>query len=103
MGVPGHAEGVDEGGGKNRLLEAVGAPLAIEDGEDEPHGAEVVGGFAEVVEELAELGALFGGGFASEHPVEEAAEDAELGLLRHGYGGRESSKLLRMSKMGSLI
>lgn len=83
LGVPGHAEGVDEAGGEDGLLEAVGAALAVERGEDQADGAEVVAGLAEGVEELAELGALLGGGLALLHPVEEADEDAELGVAGH--------------------
>lgn len=83
MGVPGHADGVDEAGGEDGLLEAVGAALAVEGGEEEPDGVEVIARFAEVVEELSELGALLGRRFAPLHPVEQAAHDAELGFVAH--------------------
>lgn len=83
LGVPGHADGVDEAGGEDGLLEAVGAALAVEGGEEEPDGVEVIARFAEVVEELSELGALLGRRFAPLHPVEQAAHDAELGFVAH--------------------
>jgi hypothetical protein len=88
VGVAGHAEGVDEAGGEHRLLEAVGAALAIEAGEEEADGAEIVAGMTEGVEELAELGALHGGRLAPLHPREEAAEHAEL-RLRHFHFSSE--------------
>lgn len=60
LGVSGDAKGVDEAGGKHGLLEAVGAALAVEAGKNEANGAEVIGGFAEIVEKFAEFGALQG-------------------------------------------
>jgi len=81
-GVTGDAEGVDERGGENGLLEAVGATLAIEVGENEANGREEVAVNAEGVEELAELGALLRRRLAPLRPREEAAQHAEFGLLR---------------------
>lgn len=63
------------------LAEAIGGALAVESGEDEADGGEVVGavfGAAEGVEKLAEFGALEGGGLALLHPVEEAHHHTEL-------------------------
>lgn len=82
-GVAGDAEGVDEGGGEDGLLEAVGAALAVEVREKEADGGEEVVVGAEGVEELAELGALLRRRLAPLCPREEAAEHAQLGLLRH--------------------
>lgn len=48
-GVAGHAEGVDEAGGEDGLLEAVGAALSVEIRNDKADGAEVVDGMAESV------------------------------------------------------
>lgn len=88
VGVARHAEGVDEAGGKHRLLEAVGAALTIEAGEEEADGGEIVAWIAEGVKELAELGALLGRRLAPLHPREEAAKHAELGL-RHSHFSSE--------------
>lgn len=88
MGVAGHAEGVDEAGGEHGLLEAVGSALAIEAGEEEADGGEIVAGVAECVKELAELGALLGRRLAPLHPREEAAEHAQL-RLRHFHFSSE--------------
>lgn len=71
LGVPGHAEGIDEAGGEYRLLKTVGPPLSIERRKDKANGSKVVDGFAESVEELPEFGALLGGGFALLNPVEQ--------------------------------
>lgn len=73
MGVAGHAEGIDEAGGEHGLFEAVCASLAVKAGEDEADGAEIISGIAESIEELAELGTLFGRRLAPLHPREEAA------------------------------
>lgn len=88
VGVAGHAEGVDEAGGEHGLLEAVGSALAIEAGEEEADGGEIVAGVAECVKELAELGALLGRRLAPLHPREEAAEHAQL-RLRHFHFSSE--------------
>lgn len=83
LGLPGHAEGVNEASGEHGLLEAVGAPLAVEVGEDQSYGAELVAVYAKGVEEYAELGTLLGGGSAPLNPCEEAAQNTELGFFAH--------------------
>lgn len=86
LGIPRHAEGVDERGSEDGLLEAVRTSLAVNTGKDEADWTEVVGVFAEIVEEFAEFGPLLRRRFAPQHPVEEAAEDAELRLLLRHIG-----------------
>ncbi|KAH6782113.1 plant/protein [Perilla frutescens var. frutescens] len=86
-GVARYAEGVDEGGGEDVLMEAIGAALAIEAGQNEADGGEVVGavlGAVEGVEKLAEFGALDGRRLALLHPVEHAHHHIEL-RFRHFY------------------
>ncbi|KAL6977869.1 hypothetical protein U1Q18_026652 [Sarracenia purpurea var. burkii] len=83
LGLPRHAEGVDEAGRKHRFLEPVGSALAVDGREDQPDGAEVVPGIAVGVEELPELGALLRRRFAPLNPVEEAAHHAELRFAAH--------------------
>nr|GMC93206.1 hypothetical protein Iba_chr05bCG0130 [Ipomoea batatas] len=57
VGVAGYAEGVDDAGGKHVLFETIGAAIAVEAREDEPHCSEVVMRLpAESVQKLSELG-----------------------------------------------
>lgn len=91
-GVTGDAEGVDEGGGENGLLEAIGAALTIEVGENEANGGEEVAVNAEGVEELTELGALLRRRLAPLRPREEAAQHAEFGLLRRHLNFEEAKE-----------
>lgn len=67
------------------LAEAIGAALAVEAGQDEADGGEVIVaalGAAEGVEELAKFGALNGRRLALLHPVEQAHHHTEL-CIRH--------------------
>lgn len=80
LGVPGHGEGVDKGGGEDGLLEAVAAALAVEGRQDEAEGGEVVAGVAEDVQVFPEHGPLLRRRLAPLHPGEQAAEHAHLRL-----------------------
>lgn len=79
--VSGHAEGVDETRGKHWLLEAITASFSVQWGEDEAQSAEVIGGVAVGVEELAKLGAFFERRFSFLYPVEETHQNAHFCLL----------------------
>ena len=65
-----HAEGVDETGGENGLLEAIGTALAVQVGEHEADCCEVIAGIAEAVQEFAELRALLRQRLTPLHPSE---------------------------------
>lgn len=82
VGVAGYAEGVDDAGGEHVLLEAKGAAIAVEAGEDEPHCSEVVVRLpAESVQKLSELGLFKRLGFALVYPLEHAHHHAELDVF----------------------
>lgn len=72
VGLSRHAKSVNKASGEYRLLEAIGAALSIEAGQNQANGGKVVGRTAEGVEKLAELGTLLGRRLAPLNPIEQS-------------------------------